>query len=139
MKDLRKLSVISCFSKPQLQATEKLMEYLITLGSSSMSKSFLIGHILSQISDLADRLWQAFQVNASTASPHLPLSFSSSFSSSFSFGSVTVFLSVSLSVSLCFVLLTSPNLDMTLSATTIPEQHENFTVHIIRSSGHVAS
>ncbi|KAL7388622.1 hypothetical protein ABVT39_017655 [Epinephelus coioides] len=45
----------------RLQAAEKLMEYLITLGSSSMSKSFLIRHILSQISTLADQLWQAFQ------------------------------------------------------------------------------
>ncbi|GLD56957.1 meiosis-specific protein MEI4-like protein [Lates japonicus] len=45
----------------RLQAAEKLMGYLITLGSSSMSKSFLIRHILSQISALADQLWQAFQ------------------------------------------------------------------------------
>ncbi|XP_029352924.1 meiosis-specific protein MEI4 [Echeneis naucrates] len=47
-----------------LQAAERLMEYLITLGSSSMSKSFLIRHILAQISALADRLWQAFQENS---------------------------------------------------------------------------
>ncbi|KAI3364630.1 hypothetical protein L3Q82_011413 [Scortum barcoo] len=47
---------------PQLRAAEKLMEYLITLGSSSMSESFLIRHVLSQISALADQLWQAFQV-----------------------------------------------------------------------------
>ncbi|KAM6991751.1 meiosis-specific protein MEI4 [Tautogolabrus adspersus] len=45
----------------QLQAAEKLMEYLITLGSCSMSKSFLIRHILSEISAVADQLWQAFQ------------------------------------------------------------------------------
>ncbi|XP_042359792.1 meiosis-specific protein MEI4 [Plectropomus leopardus] len=45
----------------RLQAAEKLMECLITLGSSSMSKSFLIRHILSQISALADQLWQALQ------------------------------------------------------------------------------
>ncbi|XP_040920875.1 meiosis-specific protein MEI4 [Toxotes jaculatrix] len=45
----------------RLQAAEKLMEYLITLGSSSMSKSFLIRHVLCQISSLADQLWQAFQ------------------------------------------------------------------------------
>ncbi|XP_041661614.1 meiosis-specific protein MEI4 isoform X1 [Cheilinus undulatus] len=44
-----------------LQAAEKLTEYLITLGSSSMSKSSLIRHILSEISALADQLWQAFQ------------------------------------------------------------------------------
>ncbi|XP_008284578.1 meiosis-specific protein MEI4 [Stegastes partitus] len=45
----------------RLQAAEKLMECLIALGSSSMSKSFLIRHILSEISTLADQLWQAFQ------------------------------------------------------------------------------
>ncbi|XP_034556146.1 meiosis-specific protein MEI4 [Notolabrus celidotus] len=44
-----------------LRAAERLMEYLITLGSNSMSKSFLIRHILSEISTLADQLWQAFQ------------------------------------------------------------------------------
>ncbi|TMS12503.1 Meiosis-specific protein MEI4 [Larimichthys crocea] len=44
-----------------LRAAERLMEYLITLGSCSMSQAFLIRHILSQISALADQLWQAFQ------------------------------------------------------------------------------
>ncbi|TKS75325.1 Meiosis-specific protein MEI4 [Collichthys lucidus] len=44
-----------------LRAAEKLMEYLITLGSCSMSQAFLIRHVLSQISALADQLWQAFQ------------------------------------------------------------------------------
>ncbi|TDH00749.1 hypothetical protein EPR50_G00192050 [Perca flavescens] len=44
-----------------LQPADKLMEYLITLGSCSMSQSFLIRHILAQISALADQLWQAFQ------------------------------------------------------------------------------
>ncbi|XP_030578014.1 meiosis-specific protein MEI4 isoform X1 [Archocentrus centrarchus] len=47
--------------RSQLEAAEKLMEYLITVGSSRMSASFLIGHILSEISALADELWQAFQ------------------------------------------------------------------------------
>ncbi|KAM8726157.1 meiosis-specific protein MEI4 isoform 3-T3 [Acanthopagrus schlegelii] len=46
----------------RLQAAENLTEYLIALGSSSMSKSFLIRHILSQICALADQLWQAFQM-----------------------------------------------------------------------------
>ncbi|KAA8582955.1 hypothetical protein FQN60_015501, partial [Etheostoma spectabile] len=45
----------------KLQPADKLMEYLITLGSCSMSQSFLIRHILAQISALADQLWQAFQ------------------------------------------------------------------------------
>ncbi|XP_068454799.1 meiosis-specific protein MEI4 isoform X2 [Clinocottus analis] len=45
----------------RLQASERLMEYLITLGSSSMSTSFLIRHLLSLISTLADQLWQSFQ------------------------------------------------------------------------------
>lgn len=71
----KSFSVKSFFfsSKPQLQAAEKLTEYLIALGSSSMSESFLIRHILSQISALADQLWQAFQVNTPTASPHILL------------------------------------------------------------------
>uniref|UniRef100_A0A8P4KQY7 Meiosis-specific, MEI4 homolog (S. cerevisiae) n=1 Tax=Dicentrarchus labrax TaxID=13489 RepID=A0A8P4KQY7_DICLA len=63
-KSLRELTgmLLHC---NQLSGVKKLMEYLITLGSSSMSKSFLIRHILSQISTLADQLWQAFQVRES--------------------------------------------------------------------------
>ncbi|XP_018530158.1 meiosis-specific protein MEI4 [Lates calcarifer] len=57
----------------RLQAAEKLMEYLITLGSSSMSKSFLIRHILSQISALADQLWQAFQGQESSGLDKFPV------------------------------------------------------------------
>nr|XP_033505173.1 meiosis-specific protein MEI4 [Epinephelus lanceolatus] len=57
----------------RLQAAEKLMEYLITLGSSSMSKSFLIRHILSQISTLADQLWQAFQGQESSGLDQFPM------------------------------------------------------------------
>ncbi|KAK9531943.1 hypothetical protein VZT92_011331 [Zoarces viviparus] len=45
----------------ELRSAEKLMEYLITLGRSNMSKSFLIRHILSLISTLADQLWHFFQ------------------------------------------------------------------------------
>ncbi|KAM7368270.1 hypothetical protein PAMP_014509 [Pampus punctatissimus] len=48
-------------SREELLAAESLMKCLITLGSSSMSTSLLIRHILSQISALADQLWQAFQ------------------------------------------------------------------------------
>lgn len=40
------------------------MEYVIALGSSRMSASLLVRHILSEIGALADQLWQAFQVNA---------------------------------------------------------------------------
>ncbi|XP_035534279.1 meiosis-specific protein MEI4 [Morone saxatilis] len=57
----------------KLRAAEKLMEYLITLGSSSMSKSFLIRHMLSQISALADQLWQAFQVRESFGLVKFPM------------------------------------------------------------------
>lgn len=55
------------FLQSQLEAAEELMEYLIAVGSSRMSASFLIRHILSEISALADQLWQAFQVNAPAA------------------------------------------------------------------------
>ncbi|XP_070782387.1 meiosis-specific protein MEI4 [Enoplosus armatus] len=56
-----------------LEAAEKLMENLITLGGSSMSKSFLIRHILSQISALADQLWQAFQERESSGLDKFPV------------------------------------------------------------------
>lgn len=45
------------------------MEYVIALGSSRMSASLLVRHILSEIGALADQLWQAFQVNALAAFP----------------------------------------------------------------------
>ncbi|XP_069371687.1 meiosis-specific protein MEI4 isoform X2 [Paralichthys olivaceus] len=45
----------------RLQTAEKLMEYLVTLGSSNMSKSFVIRHVLSQISAVADQLWHVIQ------------------------------------------------------------------------------
>ncbi|XP_044026083.1 meiosis-specific protein MEI4 isoform X3 [Siniperca chuatsi] len=57
----------------RLQTAEKLTEYLIALGSSSMSNSFLIRHILSQISALADRLWQAFQEKESSGLDKFPV------------------------------------------------------------------
>ncbi|XP_039981041.1 meiosis-specific protein MEI4 isoform X2 [Xiphias gladius] len=57
----------------RLQAAETLAEYLITLGSSSMSKSFLIRHILSQISAVADQLWQAFQGQESSGLDKFPV------------------------------------------------------------------
>ncbi|KAJ4929343.1 hypothetical protein JOQ06_004952, partial [Pogonophryne albipinna] len=44
-----------------VQTSEKLMQYLITLGKSRMSKSFLLRQLLSQISALADRLWLSFE------------------------------------------------------------------------------
>ncbi|KAM7395831.1 hypothetical protein PAMA_007220 [Pampus argenteus] len=56
-----------------LQAAETLMECLITLGSSSMSTSLLIRHILSQISALADQLWHAFQAQESSALDKFPV------------------------------------------------------------------
>jgi len=46
------------------------MECLIALGNSSISKSFLIRHILSEINAVADQLWQASQVN--TLIPAVP-------------------------------------------------------------------
>uniref|UniRef100_A0A3Q3KYY7 Meiosis-specific, MEI4 homolog (S. cerevisiae) n=1 Tax=Mastacembelus armatus TaxID=205130 RepID=A0A3Q3KYY7_9TELE len=63
LKELTGMLLITeiVFFQPQLEAAEKLMECLITLGSGTMSKSFLIRHVLSHISALADRLWQASQ------------------------------------------------------------------------------
>ncbi|XP_070705947.1 meiosis-specific protein MEI4 [Pempheris klunzingeri] len=60
-ESLRELTGTLLHCNQLSRAAERLMEYLITLGSSSMSKSFLIRHILAQISALADQLWQAFQ------------------------------------------------------------------------------
>ncbi|KAM9840327.1 meiosis-specific protein MEI4 [Aulostomus maculatus] len=45
----------------RLQAAETLAQCLTSLGSSSMSTSFLLYHILTQISVVADQLWRAFQ------------------------------------------------------------------------------
>ncbi|KAK1889353.1 Meiosis-specific protein MEI4, partial [Dissostichus eleginoides] len=45
----------------RLQNSEELTGCLITLGKSSMSRSFLLRHLLSQISALADRLWQSYE------------------------------------------------------------------------------
>ncbi|XP_042246713.1 meiosis-specific protein MEI4 isoform X1 [Thunnus maccoyii] len=57
----------------RLRAAERLMECLITLGSSSMSKSLLIRHILSQINALADQLWQTFQGQESSGLDKFPV------------------------------------------------------------------
>ncbi|KAK5603868.1 hypothetical protein CRENBAI_026452 [Crenichthys baileyi] len=56
------LTQILLHSKPPSRAAEKLTESLIALGSSSISKSLLICHILSEISSLAEQLWQTSQV-----------------------------------------------------------------------------
>lgn len=61
------------FFIPQLPAAEKLTEYLTALGSSNMSKSFLISHILCEISTVVDQLWQAFQVPTHLLLTALPL------------------------------------------------------------------
>ncbi|XP_038583251.1 meiosis-specific protein MEI4 isoform X1 [Micropterus salmoides] len=74
-ESLRELTAMLLHSNElsRLQAAEKLTDYLITLGSSSMSKSFLIRHMLSQISALADQLWQAFQEQESSGLDKFPL------------------------------------------------------------------
>ncbi|XP_029281673.1 meiosis-specific protein MEI4 [Cottoperca gobio] len=61
LRELTELLLLHSNQPNRLQAAEKLMEYLMTLGSSNMSRSFLIRHILSRISALADQLWRAFQ------------------------------------------------------------------------------
>ncbi|KAK5903070.1 hypothetical protein CgunFtcFv8_006882 [Champsocephalus gunnari] len=60
---LRDLTEMLLHSKGihRVQSSEKLMQYLITLGKSRMSKSFLLRQLLSQISALADRLWLSFE------------------------------------------------------------------------------
>ncbi|XP_034384022.1 meiosis-specific protein MEI4 [Cyclopterus lumpus] len=57
----------------KLQSSEKLIEYLITLGSSSMATSFLIRHLLSLISALADQLRQSFQGQDGAALDQFPV------------------------------------------------------------------
>ncbi|KAG7508933.1 meiosis-specific MEI4 [Solea senegalensis] len=57
----------------ELQTAETLREHLVTLGNSNMSKSFLIGHILSQISAVADQLWQLLQGQQSGGLDTFPL------------------------------------------------------------------
>ncbi|RVE56073.1 hypothetical protein OJAV_G00232670 [Oryzias javanicus] len=72
---LRELTRMLLHSKQpsRLQDAERLMEYLIALGSSSLSQSFLIRHILSEIITLADRLWQAAQVQECSEPDSFPL------------------------------------------------------------------
>uniref|UniRef100_A0A8C7Z0R9 Meiosis-specific protein MEI4 n=1 Tax=Oryzias sinensis TaxID=183150 RepID=A0A8C7Z0R9_9TELE len=72
---LRELTQMLLHSKQpsRLQDAERLMEYLMALGSSSLSQSFLIRHILSEIITLADRLWQAAQVQECSEPDNFPL------------------------------------------------------------------
>ncbi|XP_041832499.1 meiosis-specific protein MEI4 isoform X2 [Melanotaenia boesemani] len=72
---LRELTQMLLYSHQpgQFQAAEKLMECLMALGSSSVSKSFLIRHILSEINALADQLWQASQVQGSSGLDQFPV------------------------------------------------------------------
>ncbi|XP_068610242.1 meiosis-specific protein MEI4-like [Brachionichthys hirsutus] len=58
---LRELTGTLLDRNQQGGAADRLTGCLIRLGDSGMSKSFLIRHILSQISALVDQLWQAFQ------------------------------------------------------------------------------
>ncbi|KAM9798276.1 meiosis-specific protein MEI4 [Neosynchiropus ocellatus] len=45
----------------QLEAAEVLVQCLTVLGRSSVTGSFLVGHLLSQVSAVADRLWRILQ------------------------------------------------------------------------------
>lgn len=51
-----------CLFTCQLQAADELTDCLLALGRSSAARSFLIRHILSQISSVANQLLQACQV-----------------------------------------------------------------------------
>ncbi|XP_054474957.1 meiosis-specific protein MEI4 [Anoplopoma fimbria] len=74
-ESLRELTVLLLHSNQlsRHRSAEKLMEYLITLGSSSLSRTFLIPHILSLISDLAHQLWQFFQGQESSSLDEFPV------------------------------------------------------------------
>ncbi|PWA28631.1 hypothetical protein CCH79_00020401 [Gambusia affinis] len=60
---LRELTRTLLHSQRPGRAAEKLTESLVALGSSSVSKSFLVCLILSEIGSLAEQLWQTSQVN----------------------------------------------------------------------------
>ncbi|XP_034436581.1 meiosis-specific protein MEI4 isoform X1 [Hippoglossus hippoglossus] len=71
---LREMTAMLLHNQPcRLQTAEKLMEYLVTLGSSNMSKSFVIRHILSQISAVADELWHILQGGESSRLDQFPV------------------------------------------------------------------
>ncbi|XP_028252673.1 meiosis-specific protein MEI4 isoform X2 [Parambassis ranga] len=70
---LRELTGMLLHGHQQSRLQAALTEYLVELGGSSVSKSFLIHHILSEISTLADRLWQAFQGQESSGIGSFPL------------------------------------------------------------------
>ncbi|KAM8831467.1 meiosis-specific protein MEI4 isoform 1-T2 [Spinachia spinachia] len=52
---------------------EKLVECLVALGGSNMSKSFVIRHLLSLLGSLANRLWQIFQAQEDWAPDGFPV------------------------------------------------------------------
>ncbi|XP_021169283.2 meiosis-specific protein MEI4 [Fundulus heteroclitus] len=70
---LRELTQMLLHSKHPSMVAGKLSESLIALGSCSISKSFLICHILSQISSLAEQLWQTSQVQESSVLRRFPM------------------------------------------------------------------
>ncbi|XP_008395234.1 meiosis-specific protein MEI4 isoform X2 [Poecilia reticulata] len=70
---LRELTRTLLHSQRPGRAAEKLKESLVALGSSSVSKSFLVCLILSEIGSLAEQLWQTSQVQESSALRTFPL------------------------------------------------------------------
>ncbi|KAM4528718.1 meiosis-specific protein MEI4 [Fundulus diaphanus] len=70
---LRELTQMLLHSKHPSMVAGKLTESLIALGSCSISKSFLICHILSQISSLTEQLWQTSQVQESSVLRRFPM------------------------------------------------------------------
>ncbi|KAM4712919.1 meiosis-specific protein MEI4 isoform 1-T2 [Anableps anableps] len=70
---LRELTQMLLRSRHPCRAAEQLKESLLALGSSSISKSFLICHILSEISSLAEQLWQTSQVQESSVLQTFPM------------------------------------------------------------------
>ncbi|XP_014831113.1 PREDICTED: meiosis-specific protein MEI4-like [Poecilia mexicana] len=70
---LRQLTQMLLHSPRPGRAAEKLKESLVALGSSSVSKSFLVCLILSEIGSLAEQLWQTSQVQESSALRTFPL------------------------------------------------------------------
>ncbi|XP_077949500.1 meiosis-specific protein MEI4 [Gasterosteus aculeatus] len=52
---------------------EKLVEYLVALGGSNTSKSFVIRHLLSLLCSLANQLWHIFQGQEASAPDAFPV------------------------------------------------------------------
>ncbi|XP_077408123.1 proteasome subunit beta type-6 isoform X5 [Vanacampus margaritifer] len=62
---LRELTAMLLHARRRQPTVDLLAECLVALGRSRMAKSFLVGHILSEVSVLADQLCRVIRENAS--------------------------------------------------------------------------